>query len=193
MPELASRQHLRDICGVVDRALEQARVGYDGPRRGRGDAGPGPRRLAARRRVVRQVARLVARHPARSGASPRRPHRIAGRCSTASCRCRPRCSSSPAATRASIWCREPGRYQLIGRTRDDAAGEAYDKVAKLLGLGYPGGPVIDRLARNGQRPRVSLADAADDARRSQRAGGDRAAGPAAAVGRAPRSTSASAD
>jgi N6-L-threonylcarbamoyladenine synthase len=44
---------------------------------------------------------------------------------------------------------EPGVYRLIGRTRDDAAGEAYDKVAKLLGLGYPGGPVIDRLAREG--------------------------------------------
>jgi N6-L-threonylcarbamoyladenine synthase len=42
-----------------------------------------------------------------------------------------------------------GRYELISRTRDDAAGEAYDKVAKLLGLGYPGGPVIDRLARTG--------------------------------------------
>jgi N6-L-threonylcarbamoyladenine synthase len=40
----------------------------------------------------------------------------------------------------------PGQYAMIGRTRDDAAGEAYDKVAKLLGLGYPGGPVIDRLA-----------------------------------------------
>jgi N6-L-threonylcarbamoyladenine synthase len=44
---------------------------------------------------------------------------------------------------------EAGRYQLVGRTRDDAAGEAYDKVAKLLGLGYPGGPVIDRLAPGG--------------------------------------------
>jgi N6-L-threonylcarbamoyladenine synthase len=42
-----------------------------------------------------------------------------------------------------------GRYTELGRTRDDAAGEAYDKVAKLLGLGYPGGPVIDRLAREG--------------------------------------------
>jgi N6-L-threonylcarbamoyladenine synthase len=40
-------------------------------------------------------------------------------------------------------------YRLVGNTLDDAAGEAYDKVAKLLGLGYPGGPVIDRLARNG--------------------------------------------
>ena len=46
---------------------------------------------------------------------------------------------------------EPGVYRLIGRTRDDAAGEAYDKVAKLLGLGYPGGPAIDRLAREGER------------------------------------------
>lgn len=42
-----------------------------------------------------------------------------------------------------------GSYQLMGQTRDDAAGEAYDKVAKMLGLGYPGGQVIDRLARRG--------------------------------------------
>lgn len=43
-----------------------------------------------------------------------------------------------------------GSYRLLGRTRDDAAGEAFDKAAKLLGLGYPGGPVIDRLASTGQ-------------------------------------------
>lgn len=42
-----------------------------------------------------------------------------------------------------------GRYRLLGATRDDAAGEAFDKVAKILGLGYPGGPAIDRLARRG--------------------------------------------
>ncbi len=45
---------------------------------------------------------------------------------------------------------------LLGRTRDDAAGEAYDKVAKLLGLGYPGGPVIDRLAQHGNDRAVDL-------------------------------------
>ena len=44
---------------------------------------------------------------------------------------------------------EPERYAVLGRTRDDAAGEAYDKVAKLLGLGYPGGPVLDKLAQRG--------------------------------------------
>ncbi|HZI20566.1 MAG TPA: tRNA (adenosine(37)-N6)-threonylcarbamoyltransferase complex transferase subunit TsaD [Pyrinomonadaceae bacterium] len=43
----------------------------------------------------------------------------------------------------------PGKYRVLARTRDDAAGEAYDKVAKMLGLGYPGGPVIERLAREG--------------------------------------------
>ena len=41
-----------------------------------------------------------------------------------------------------------GEYEIIGQTLDDAAGEAFDKAAKLLGLGYPGGPVIDRWARN---------------------------------------------
>ena len=45
--------------------------------------------------------------------------------------------------------REPGDYRLLGKTRDDAAGEAYDKVAKLLGFGYPGGPIIDKLASHG--------------------------------------------
>jgi N6-L-threonylcarbamoyladenine synthase len=44
---------------------------------------------------------------------------------------------------------EPGQYKVVSRTRDDAAGEAFDKVAKMLGLEYPGGPVIDRLAREG--------------------------------------------
>src|SRR5215813_13238715 len=44
---------------------------------------------------------------------------------------------------------EPGKYKVVGRTRDDAAGEAFDKVAKMLGLGYPGGPIIERLAREG--------------------------------------------
>ncbi len=56
-----------------------------------------------------------------------------------------------------------GDYRVLGCTRDDAAGEAFDKVAKLLGLGYPGGPVIDRLAAEGDStafhfPRAMLAD-----------------------------------
>ena len=49
-----------------------------------------------------------------------------------------------------------GRYRLLGQTRDDAAGEAFDKVASLLGLGYPGGPAIERLAREGDPTRFTF-------------------------------------
>jgi len=51
----------------------------------------------------------------------------------------------------------PGKYKVVSRTRDDAAGEAFDKVAKLLGLGYPGGPIIERLAREGDPQAVKFA------------------------------------
>jgi N6-L-threonylcarbamoyladenine synthase len=52
---------------------------------------------------------------------------------------------------------EWGRYQVLGRTRDDAAGEAFDKVAKLLGLPYPGGPPVEKLARTGDSSRFRFA------------------------------------
>ncbi len=62
---------------------------------------------------------------------------------------------------------EPEKYKLVGRTRDDAAGEAFDKVSKLIGLGYPGGPVIDRLARRGDKRAIifPLAEIKDEAHR----------------------------
>ncbi len=60
-----------------------------------------------------------------------------------------------------------GKYEILGRTRDDAAGEAYDKVARAIGLGYPGGPKIDKLAKEGNPkaipfPRAHVADAPYD-------------------------------
>ena len=62
---------------------------------------------------------------------------------------------------------EQGAFRGLGQTIDDAAGEAYDKVARVLGLGYPGGPVVDRLARDGDPaavrfPRALLDDGSDD-------------------------------
>jgi N6-L-threonylcarbamoyladenine synthase len=51
---------------------------------------------------------------------------------------------------------EHGVFEVIGRTRDDAAGEAFDKAARMLGLGYPGGPALDRLARTGDARRQPL-------------------------------------
>lgn len=52
--------------------------------------------------------------------------------------------------------KEYGKYDILGRTRDDAAGEAYDKVARAIGLGYPGGPKIDRLAKEGNPDAVKF-------------------------------------
>ncbi len=60
-----------------------------------------------------------------------------------------------------------GKYRILGKTRDDAAGEAFDKVARAIGLGYPGGPKIDRVAKNGNAdaivfPKAHVADAPYD-------------------------------
>ena len=49
-----------------------------------------------------------------------------------------------------------GEYEIVGRTRDDAAGEAFDKVARAIGLGYPGGPKIDKLAKEGNKHAISF-------------------------------------
>ncbi len=65
-----------------------------------------------------------------------------------------------------IYMSDHGRYEILARTRDDAAGEAFDKCARAMGLGYPGGPIIDRLARGGNPaavafPRAKVADSLD--------------------------------
>src|SRR3982075_275073 len=73
-----------------------------------------------------------------------------------------------AQVRENLW-----TYRNIGHTRDDAAGEAFDKVAKLLGLGYPGGPIIDRLAPHGdpQAVKFQIAQIKHPDRRDQKLGG----------------------
>lgn len=55
-----------------------------------------------------------------------------------------------------VYVKDYGKYEILGRTRDDAAGEAYDKVARAIGLGYPGGPKIDRIAREGNPDAVKF-------------------------------------
>jgi len=60
-----------------------------------------------------------------------------------------------------------GKYEILGRTRDDAAGEAFDKVARAIGLGYPGGPKIEKISREGNPeaisfPRAKIADGVYD-------------------------------
>ncbi len=148
VPELASRQHVRDICGVVERALADAHVALPDLDAVAVTQGPG---LVGSLLVGLSFAKSLA-------ASSHKPlvpvHHLAGHIESLFLHNGP--LPLPAVVlvvsggHTSLYLvPDPGVYRLIARTRDDAAGEAYDKVAKLLGLGYPGGPVIDSLARQG--------------------------------------------
>jgi N6-L-threonylcarbamoyladenine synthase len=148
VPELASRQHVRDICGVVEAALDKAGVSAGDLSGIAVTQGPG---------LVGSllVGVAFAKSFAWSRGLPVVPvHHLAGHIESLVLAHGelplPSAVLVVSGGHTSLYfIPEAGRYQLVGRTRDDAAGEAYDKVAKLLGLGYPGGPVIDRLAREG--------------------------------------------
>ncbi|MEQ1765328.1 MAG: tRNA (adenosine(37)-N6)-threonylcarbamoyltransferase complex transferase subunit TsaD, partial [Pyrinomonadaceae bacterium] len=58
-----------------------------------------------------------------------------------------------------FWIPEEGQYKVVSRTRDDAAGEAFDKVAKMIGLGYPGGPIVEKIAADGDPNAVKFTKA----------------------------------
>jgi N6-L-threonylcarbamoyladenine synthase len=145
VPELSARQHIRDICGVVQRALSDGGSGYDAIAV---TSGPG---LVGSLLVGLSFAKALAW----SRAVPLiGVHHLAGHIESLVLEHGelplPAVVLVVSGGHTSLYrVPEPGSYELLGRTRDDAAGEAYDKVAKLLGLGYPGGPVIDRLAASG--------------------------------------------
>lgn len=148
VPELASRQHLRDICGVVEAALEAAGTRFEDLGAIAVTQGPG---LVGSLLVGVSFAKSLAW----SYGLPLVPvHHLAGHIESLVLHHGelplPAAVLVVSGGHTSLYLvREPGQYELIGRTRDDAAGEAYDKVAKLLGLGYPGGPIVDRMATNG--------------------------------------------
>jgi N6-L-threonylcarbamoyladenine synthase len=145
VPELSARQHIRDICGVVERALADGGGTFDAVAV---TQGPG---LVGSLLVGVSFAKSLAW----SRGVPLIPvHHLAGHIESLVLEGGemplPAIVLVVSGGHTSLYrISEPGQYELLGRTRDDAAGEAYDKVAKLLGLGYPGGPAIDRLAASG--------------------------------------------
>ena len=145
VPELSARQHIRDICGVVERALSEGGSAYDAIAV---TSGPG---LVGSLLVGLSFAKALAwsRSVPLVGV-----HHLAGHIESLFLEHGelplPAVVLVVSGGHTSLYrVAEPGSYELLGRTRDDAAGEAYDKVAKLLGLGYPGGPAIDRIAAAG--------------------------------------------
>ena len=155
VPELASRQHVRDICGVVERALEEGRASWSDLGAVAVTQGPG---LVGSLLVGVSFAKAAA---AARGLPLVAVHHLAGHIESLVLQNGeiplPAVVLVVSGGHTSLYlvaC--VGSYQLLSRTRDDAAGEAYDKVAKLLGLGYPGGPIVDRLARTGNDRAINL-------------------------------------
>ena len=148
VPELASRRHIERIEQVVQGALDQASVGIRDLTAIAVTQGPG---LAGALLVGVNFAKSIAY----ASQLPLIPvNHLRGHLASA-------WMAQPQFPRPAIMLvvsgghthlylsPQAGHYELIGQTRDDAAGEAFDKAARMLGLEYPGGPVIDRLAKKG--------------------------------------------
>ncbi len=149
VPELASREHLRAIVPVVREALERAGVKLEGLSAIAVTEGPG---LVGSLLVGVTYAKALcfARNLPLIGVN-----HIEGHIHAVAMDVGPELRFPALALVVSgghthlFEVREGFSYRLLGKTRDDAAGEAYDKVAKLLGFGYPGGPTVDALAEYG--------------------------------------------
>ncbi len=147
VPELASRQHLLAVVPVVERALADAGVHLDDVEGIAATYGPG---LVGSLLVGLQAAKAIAfdRGLPFVGVNHLEGHLLAVLLDEPVPF--PYLALLVSGGHTSLYAVEGvGEYRLLGRTRDDAAGEAFDKAAKMLGLGYPGGREIDRLAKSG--------------------------------------------
>jgi N6-L-threonylcarbamoyladenine synthase len=145
VPELAARHHIEAIGVVIPEALEEARVTLDDIDAVAVTAGPG---LIGSLLVGLCAAKAIAWQ---RGLPLLAVNHLEGHVRSAFIEHPeiqfPAIALIVSGGHTSLYlCPEEGVYRLLARTRDDAAGEAFDKVAKLLGLGYPGGPVIEKMA-----------------------------------------------
>jgi N6-L-threonylcarbamoyladenine synthase len=152
VPELAARAHLDNLMPALSRALKDAgpgkihAVAYT---RGPGLMGP----LLIGKVAAQTLARLL-KVPA-VGVNHLEGHILAAELEH-SLRWPVMALVVSGGHTDLVLAKGPGRYRVLGRTRDDAAGEAYDKVARLFGLGYPGGPEIDKRAAKGNAAAVAF-------------------------------------
>jgi N6-L-threonylcarbamoyladenine synthase len=145
VPELASRHHVENLCPVIEAAMAESGLGFGDMDAIAVTQGPG---LVGSLLVGIQAAKAIAFVHEK----PLVPvHHVAGHIEAALLAHGdvpfPALALVASGGHSGLYhVPEEGVYTCVGRTRDDAAGEAFDKVAKLLGLGYPGGPIIDALA-----------------------------------------------
>jgi N6-L-threonylcarbamoyladenine synthase len=154
VPEIAARAHLVHIEGLVRRALAAAEIGLDALDGIAAAAGPG---LIGGLAVGAMVAKGLAWGAGKPfvAVNHLEAHALTARLVPGVEFPYLLLLVSGGHTQL-VACAGVGRYRQLGTSRDDAAGEAFDKTAKLLGLGYPGGPAIERAARDGDPRRFAL-------------------------------------
>lgn len=155
VPEVASRQHVLAIIPIIEQALEKAGIGWAdvdciAPTRGPGLVGA----LIVGLNAGKGLA--FARKLPLVGVNHLEGHIYANWLTGARIEFPVICLIVSGAHSDLILMSDHLTYRLLGRTRDDAAGEAFDKVARLLGLGYPGGPAVQKLAAQGDPTRLTL-------------------------------------
>jgi len=162
VPEVASRQHVPAVLPVVDTALREAGAGPESLAAVAVTRGPGlvgallVGVAAAKGLALAWGVDLV-------GVNHLEGHVYSARLEDPGLAPPYLCLIVSGGHTDLVWVEADGRYRLLGRTRDDAAGEAFDKSARVMGLGYPGGPAIDRAAAGGDPeavpfPRAMLED-----------------------------------
>jgi N6-L-threonylcarbamoyladenine synthase len=159
VPEVASRQHLLSVIPVIERAMTEAGVSWEDLSGIAVTVGPG---LAGSLLVGVNVAKAItlSQDLPLIGVNHLEAHIYANWLGGNSIDFPVVCLIVSGGHSDLVLMKEHGDYAVLGRTRDDAAGEAFDKAARILGLGYPGGPAIEKASREGaasiQLPRAWL-------------------------------------
>lgn len=148
VPEIASRKHMEQINQVVEEAMKEAQVTWEDITAIGVTYGPG---LVGALLVGVSAAKAIAyaRKLPLVGVHHIEGHISANYIENKDLEPPFMCLVVSGGHTHLVLVKEYGQYEIIGRTRDDAAGEAYDKVARAVGLGYPGGPKVDKLAKEG--------------------------------------------
>ncbi len=159
VPEVASRQHILAIIPILKQAMAEAKATWGDLDGIAVTAGPG---LAGSLLVGVNTAKAIALAQGLpiTGVNHLEGHIYANWLDAGTLRAVPIfpvvCLIVSGGHSDLVLMRGHGDYVILGRTRDDAAGEAFDKAARILGLGYPGGPAIEQAARNGKANSIQL-------------------------------------
>ena len=155
VPEVASRKHIESINQVIDLALEEASMGFEDITHVGVTYGPG---LVGALLVGLSAAKAIAyaREIPLNGVNHIEGHIYANFIEHKELEPPFICLIVSGGHSHLVYMKDYGEYEILGRTRDDAAGEAFDKVARALGLNYPGGPEIDKLSKVGDKTAITF-------------------------------------